>query len=269
MLLSLVEAVARAGIQGLATALPISDSGHLAALNAALGASPSESAPSAGATAASALVLVALLRHRLSRAALEARHAVRRPVLFRASEAGRDAATLVLGSVFAVAAEWLLRPAIAPLQKVPLAVGIGLLLTACTLGITALAPIARQVGPSLLGSAATAAAYGLAMAPGVSQIAAAFAVLCWLGVARQRAAELSLLITSAVLIFRLGRFALLEASWSDVLSAAAGVGLVAGALGTVGGVLLWRELCARGWTARLALWLVPLAVAMLAYGYAL
>jgi undecaprenyl-diphosphatase len=110
-------------------------------------------------------------------------------------------------------------------------------------------------------------AYALAVLPGLSAVAAAYVVARWLGVPAWRAVETALVVSFPALAF--GSIRSLVAEGTRLETAGVAIALVVAFVAALLGASLWRAICDRRRTALLALWLVPLALAILAYGRAL
>jgi undecaprenyl-diphosphatase len=121
-----------------------------------------------------------------------------------------------------------------------------------------------RTGPSLTGAALVGVAHGLAVLPGASRVGAALTVLIWIGVRPSRAVELSFLLTVPSLLVAFARGA---RGGLDLTVAALSLSIAFVAALVAAGVL--RSLIARRRLAALALWTIPLGLAMLAYARAL
>ncbi|WP_129356006.1 undecaprenyl-diphosphate phosphatase [Sorangium cellulosum] len=266
--MGLVDVAVLAAVQGAAEALPVSATGHGAAARLWLAGDAWVDAAHALAAAAA---LALAVRRRLLHALGEGLRAVARPSLFRASPPARDAALLTLGAAASLlVAAALDRGAPAPGPEAPLAAGLGLLATGAALASTALAPRradrARADAPSLAGMLAAGAAHGAAALPGGSRVGAALVLLLWLGVRPARAVELALALSIP---------ALLVSGLADARAllrpapGAVALGLLAAFLGALAGAAALGALAERRRTGALALWVVPLGLAMVAYARAL
>jgi undecaprenyl-diphosphatase len=174
--------------------------------------------------------------------------------------------SLVLGA--------LIRPFMEPFRGAPIAVGVGLVTTGLALASVVFAPKARVEGPSLLGAAALGAVHGLAGFPGASPLGAALTMLLWLGVKPGRALDLSLLISIPGLAAAFIRTLVIEGSASAVSVDELPIGTIA--MGCVIAFLCavlagsaLRGLMARRRLGALALWVIPLGLATIAYARAL
>ncbi|WP_437998468.1 undecaprenyl-diphosphate phosphatase [Sorangium sp. So ce185] len=270
--MGLVDVAVLAAVDGAAQALPISATGHAAAARLWLRAADGDGWAAAAQALAAAAALAVAARRRLLRALGEGARALGRPSLFRASPPARDAALLALGAAASLIVAAALRPYVARWGQDPLAVGLGLLATGAALASTAIAP--RRDGrdatdaPSLVGMLAVGAAHGAAALPGGSRVGAALVLLLWLGVRPARAVELAL----ALSIPALAAAALAEAPALSAPPPGAGaalLSLLAAFLSALAAAAALRALAERRRTGALALWVVPLGLAMVAYAYAL
>ena len=272
----LVDAVVLAAVQGAAEALPISATGHGAAARLWLGADRGALALEGALHLATAAALAIAARHRLSAAVGEGIRAIALPALFRTSPAAWDAALLLAGSAASLLVGAALRPYVEAWASAPFAVGLGLLGTGAALASTALAPgpssegragpQARAEAPSLAGVVLAGVAQGLAVAPGASRVGAALVALLWLGVRPGRAVELAFLISVPGLIAAgLRGVGALGQAGADFAVAGFLIAFLSASLGAAA----LRALVERRLTGALALWVVPLGLATLAYARAL
>lgn len=259
-----------AALAGATEALPVSPSAHgvVARLWLDPGATPAvEALPLLG----TALGLAAAAWRRLAGAAGEGVRAIARPALFGASQAAQDALALLVGSAVSVAVSAIALPRVEMWAASPTATGLGLCASGLAIASTALAPrfaahdaAGARPGPSLAGAVLVGAAHGLAVFPGASRVGAALTVLVWIGVKPERAVDLALLLTVPALLIAFAR------------GAHAGAGLAAIALlpalafaGAAVAAEVLRGLAERRRVGVLALWILPLGIAMLAYARAL
>lgn len=257
-----------AAVQGAAHALPVSATGHGAAARLWLAGDAWVDAAQALAAAAALAIAV---RRRLLHALGESLRALARPSLFTASPPARDAVLLALGAaVSLLVAAALDRDEPAHGSDAPLAVGLGLLATGAALASTALLPLRgdrrRAEAPSLAGMLAAGAAHGAASLPGGSRVGAALVLLLWLGVRPARAVEFALALSIPALL--LAGLADARALVGPAPGAVA-LGSLAAFLSALGGAAALRALAERRRTDVLALWVVPLGLAMVAYARAL
>lgn len=258
-----------AALSGVTEALPVSPSGH--GIVARLWLDPGAAPPRIEALMAlgTALGLAAAAWRRLAGAAGEGVRAVARPALFGASQAAHDAALLFVGSVVSAFVSAVTLPRVEMWAASPTATGLGLCASGLAVASIALAPrFAAHDGagarPSLVGAVLVGAAHGLAVFPGASRVGAALTVLVWIGVKPHRAVDLALLLTVPALgvAFARGAQGGVGATTIALVVSLAFVGAVAAAE-------VLRGLVERRRVGALALWMVPLGLAMLAYARAL
>lgn len=284
-LLHVSHAVVLAALQGFAEALPLSRSGHAAAAQLWLepGSGAAQLAPALDLGVAIALTVAS--RARLATALGEGVRAIARPALFRSSPGARDAVRVTLGVLVSLLVEHAIAPQVDLFRASPSAAGIGLLVTGVALASTQLAPHLEDLGdddaqgPAAAGEAPSAtammlvgAAHGLAIFPGASRVGAALVLLLWLGTRPARAVDLALLVTIPSLLGSAIEGAASAAGEASALAPETPA-LLLGALFAFAaaslGVMALRALLARRGLAVLALWIVPLGLAMMAYSRAL
>jgi undecaprenyl-diphosphatase len=277
----LLHVVVLAALQGLAEALPISRSGLGAVARLWI-------EPGGGAAGLEAVlhlgIAVALgfaCRRRLFSVLGEGVRAIARPALFRASPGARDAALLLIGSLVSLTVSPFVSPFVDAFREAPSAAGLGLILTGLALSSTLLAPRpgeersrleawrARSEPPSALGMLLVGLGHGLAVFPGASRAGTALVLLIWLGVRAPRAVDLAFLLTIP---------SLLIAFIQGTIGRPGGLGLDTGAVimglslafvtATLASAAL-RALLDRRRLGALALCIIPLGLAMLAYARAL
>jgi undecaprenyl-diphosphatase len=280
--MSLLQLVVVAALQGAAEVLPVSVSGHAAVARVWQIRADGGPAIDAALLLATAVAVSVATRRRLAAALGEGVRAVARPRLFQVSPGARDAAVLLIASAASLATSRLVAPRIEGLRDAPVAVGLGLVATGVGLASTLFArrgrPGARLVSsaatreaPSIPLAAVVGIAHGIAVFPGASRVGAALTVLLWLGVRADRAVDLALMITVPSLLV-----AAAHAGAGASASIHGGVALDALAVGVVIAFLtaqlaasLLRSLVARRRLPALALWIIPLGLALLAYARAL
>ncbi len=161
---------------------------------------------------------------------------------------------------------------VAPWAEAPTATGAGFCLTALALASTALvsrpsyARAANPAAPSLSGAVVLGLAHGAAAFPGASRVGVALAVLLWVGVKPSRATEIAFLLTVPLLLVAFAR-GIPDHAALDTSTLALGLVLafVAAALGAEAA----RAIILRRRLATLALWLVPIGLATIAYAHTL
>jgi undecaprenyl-diphosphatase len=277
----LVHVVVLSALQGLAEALPISRSGHGAVARLWLEPERSGAALEAILQLGTALALGVACRRRLLNALGEGVRAIARPALLRISPGARDAALLAFGTAVSLIVAQILGPRVEGLRDAPVAVGTALIVTGLALASTLLAPrtgdrfgriAARRAGgepPSGWGMLIVGAVHGLAIFPGASRVGAALVVLLFLGVRPARAVDLALLLTIPALLLAFAQ-ALLGGGVSIGLDTSAVVmGLLLAFLAAMLASSVLRALVDQRRLGALALWVIPLGLAMLAYARAL
>jgi undecaprenyl-diphosphatase len=265
--MDLLVTAAFAALHGFTTVLPISESGHRVAASLWIDDGAHFEGLWLAAQLGTFAALLSAVWRRLGRAVSEGLRGIARPHVLQRSEGGRDAVALMIGSICAAATAWALADLRSHVNETPFVAALGLLATAAALACTVLAPPARRLAPTAFGALVVGVAHGLAILPGASRLAAAFVVLRWLGVGGWRAAEAAMMITLPVMALEIALGVLRPGVREiDVGSAALvlTLALVAGSLGAS----VWRTLCHKHRTFWLSLWLVPLALALLAYGRA-
>jgi undecaprenyl-diphosphatase len=270
----LVPVALLAALSGLAEALAVSPSGHdvVARLwvDPGLGHAPFTAAAQIGAGVA----LLAASRRRAWEAIRDGVRAVARPALFTASQGAADALTLGVGTAASLLVSAITLPRVEMWSASPTATGAGLCVTGLSLASLALGPqlgAARnssghegRARPSLAGALVAGIAHGIAVFPGASRVAAALTVLIWMGVRPSRAVDLAYLLTVPALAFAVAR-----AMPVGVSAGALAVAALASFLGAAVASEGLRALVERRRVAALALWIVPLGLATLAYARAL
>ena len=263
---SVFETVILGAIQGVTEFLPISSDGHLALAQRFFGHEPSLALTvllHAGTLAATLVVL----RGRVLSALRETVAAVSAPSTLRASQGGRDAVAVVVATVPTGIVGLTLKPSVERWSDSPTIIGLCLLGTAAAVLLASRAPDEKRSEPTLGAAALVGIAQGLAVLPGLSRSACTIAALLWAGVSRPRAFELSFLLSLPAVAGALlleGR----KAFTADADAASLAIGtLVSFGFGVVALVALRRVLAA-GRFGYFAVYLVPLALACLAWGHA-
>lgn len=277
--MSLLLTVVFAILEGVTEVLPISRSGHAAVarvwIGGIAGIGGTAAAPWAGVVnLAVVLAILVLVRRRLARALTEGVRVASRRSIVEASPATRDAGVMALGAGVSAIAGALTLPRVELWQDSPTATGIGIVLSGLALASTAMVPGgAAQVfgrphaaNPTLLGAAVVGVAHGMAIFPGASRVGAALTLLLWMGTRPARAVDLALAITAPGLLFDFLRVAVARPGTFD--SPALLVGLGCAFLGALAGGTALRALAARGRLAWLAIWTIPLGLALVAYARA-
>jgi undecaprenyl-diphosphatase len=280
------EALVLGAIQGATEFLPISSDGHVALAQMLFGDGREASAGEvdlaltvllhAGTLGATLVVL----RKRVMCALEEGLRGLARPSLWRETRGGRDAVAVLVATIPTVIIGLALRPSVKAWSGSPAVIGGCMLISAAAVASTAVtsepeAPRdtlrdarADTPGdpPGLWGSLLVGLAQGLAVLPGLSRSAMALTALLWLGVRRERAFELAFMMSIPAVLGAIvleGRFAFHGTDAAALILGTA----VAFALGTAF-LRAMRRIVIGGKLALFAFYLVPLAIATLAWGYA-
>lgn len=252
-------------LSGVTEALPVSRSGHGAI--AALWLGPPVPLPVQAAVHGGILVaLLLLVQARLRTALGDAMRGVARPRLFRDLPTARDGAMIVLAAAVSFGIALLLRPITTGWSGSAEAVAAGLALSGAALASTAFAPRGRVETASTPAALLAGVAHGLASAPGASRIGAALAVLLWLGMRPGRAVEMAFAITLPALI---EGFVRAVANLRDLELGVVVAAMLLSFIGARVGAGLLQVLVERRRLPALALWLLPLSLATVAYAHAL
>ena len=262
--MSLLHTLVYALVRGATTALPLSESGHAAALEIWFGTARELPALTLTAQIGSLAALAIAMRRRLRSAFSEALRGLKRPAQMRKRDSGRDTIGLACAVVAAALTEVVLQPFAQLAYPLRPAVAYGLLTTAIALvaETAAFTPIRLALSPKW--AVVTGFGYGLAVMPGGSPLALSFVVMRSLGVARVQAAELALTITVFMLGFRVMRSLLTGPLGPTPAAGEMALSLVAAFVATSLAAQGWKTLSETGRTAWVAPWLLVLALALAA-----
>jgi undecaprenyl-diphosphatase len=256
-------------LQGAAEALPVSGSAHGVVARIWLDQEPAAGRLDVAILVGTALGLAAAARRRLFAALGEGVRAIARPALFKGSAAAHDAAVLGIGGLVSLLAGAAALPRVELWSQSPSAAGAGLIVTGLALASTLLATgmRVRPAGPrpSFAGAVVVGVAHGLAVFPGASRVGAALTLLLWTGVRPERAVDLALLLTVPALLLAATRVP----GGADLDAGLFTLGLVLAFVAAVFASEALRALAERRRVGALALWTIPLGLAMLAYAHAL
>lgn len=249
-------------VRGLTEFLPVSSSGHLSLTTLVFGVEPARVSLRVLLCAGTLLATLLVVWSVVLAAVRDGVLGLVRPSRLATTSGGRDAVVVLLASVPTAVLGLLLRPVVERFSLSPTALGLGFLVTTLLLISTKWvkpgeAPTLPAWGALLLG-----VVQGLSVLPGVSRSGATIAVALWLGVRKDRAFELSMLVSlpaASSLFFEAPQIS------ADIrqLSTA----FVGGAVAFVTGVLaliVLRRAVSQGRFAWFALWVGPLALATLA-----
>jgi undecaprenyl-diphosphatase len=251
-------------VQGMTEVFPISSDGHLALVQMLFGGQGLSSTVLLHLGTLGATLLV--LRKRAAAAFAEGVRGILRPSLLADTPGGRDAVVVGLATIPTAILGLVLREPARAWAASPAVVGACFLLSALAIGSTHWAPVGERDTPTRWGAVIVGVAQGASVLPGLSRSATTLAVLLWLGVRGERAFELSFLMAVPVILgaelFGAHSFEGGEGAFAVVLATLASfvAGLVA--------LRLLRGVLARRLVAVFAIYLVPLSVATLAWGYA-
>jgi undecaprenyl-diphosphatase len=266
MSLPLPEALILGLVHGVTEFLPISSEGHLALLQMLWGneADPATSVFLHLGTLAAAVVV---LRKRVSSALVEGLRGMVRPSLLKDTLGGRDAVAVGLATLPTAVVALGLRGSAEAWSSSPTLVGICFLISALAIGSTYWAPKGEEDTPTHWGAVLVGVAQGAAVLPGLSRTAVTLATLLWLGMRAERAFELSFLMLIPAILGAL----LLEAAHASPAGESA-LALVLGAsvafVVGLGALAMMRGAVTRRVVSGFAIYLVPLGLATLAWGYA-
>lgn len=250
-------------IQGVSEFLPVSSSGHLALASLLFGVNDAGLTFNVLLHVGTLLATVIVLRQRLAGAIIAGIKALAAPALFRTTPGGQDALFVILASIPTALLGFALRDVVEKWIDSPLVLGCGFLATAALLIFSQFARSGAIEHPSYQVALLLGLAQGIAVLPGVSRSGATITCALFLGIARTRAFELSMLMSvPAVLgaaLFELPKMISDIPDWPAALLGAAvacGSGILA---------ISWlRNLVIGGRFSLFALWVLPLAVATLA-----
>jgi undecaprenyl-diphosphatase len=258
--------------------LPLSGNGHAALFDLLLGprevADPFETYVFSPCVVRMSTWIAALaFFHEEAWAALsEGLRAMRRPSNLMATKGGRDAKTIVVGSTAMLTIAWTLRDHVGPWAREPGLVGLGFLISALAVASTFWAPRGDRASPTAWGALFVGAVQGAALLPGLSRPGVALASLLWLGLRAERAFVLAFLIALPAQGVLAGSCAISSIGFPGPQAAWAPAFLVV-LIATTAGVAFLTLPWVRHAAVNRSLWgfsvyLVPLAVATLAWGYA-
>jgi undecaprenyl-diphosphatase len=266
MSIPLGEAAILGVVQGVTEFLPVSSDGHLALAQLLLG-NGSELALTVLLRVGTLAATLVVLRKRLWNAIEEGVRGVGRPVLLTETPGGRDATFVALATVPTLVMSLALKKPVEELAGSLVVIGVCFLASALVVATTGLAPRGSKTSPGWAGALLVGVAQGSAVMPGLSRSAMTIASLLWLGVGAERAFELSFLVsipTVAVTIFLDSR----HAFHGDEGPGALASGMLLAFLVGVGALELTRRIVIRRKLHWFAFYLVPVALATLAWGYA-
>ncbi len=261
------DAVLLGVVQGATEFLPISSSGHLALAEILFHLDAGGLTFNVLLHAGTLCATLVVLRHEVWRAVRAGFPAFVRPRLFRESPGGRDALVVILASVPTAIIGLLLRDPVERWTENPLIIGLGFLGTTGALMVAHASTPGDREQPTWRGALAIGLAQGLAVLPGLSRSGSTIAVALWLGVSRNRAFVLSMLMSLPAIVGAVvleGRHA--------ISGPGPGLTAIIGALVAFGTGAMALEFLRRvvvsgrfGW---FAFWVGPLALATIGLGLA-
>jgi undecaprenyl-diphosphatase len=264
MTVPFAETAALALVESATRVFPLADGGHAALLEMLADVElPPPLLHFVG--AGTWLAMLVACRSRAAAAIGAGVRAVRRPGELGKTAASCDAQVLALGSVAMLIVELSVRERAHPWGREPMLVGAGLLVSAAAVASTLWAPRGSRTLPTLWGAVLVGAVEGAGALPGLSQTGLALTSLLWLGLTEESAFELCFL----TMIPAEAALALIHAS--DIRAALDPVSAALALLGLGTGLLalaLLRRALRRRLLPSFSLYLVPLGVATLAWGYA-
>jgi undecaprenyl-diphosphatase len=266
MAIPLTEALVLGIVQGVTEFLPISSDGHLALAQMLFGGQADLATTvflHLGTLGATLLVL----RKRAVAALTEGLRGVFRPSLLKDTQGGRDAVVVAIATLPTGVVGLALKEPSEAWSSSPMIVGLCFLGSAIAIGSTYWAPKGEKDTPPHWGAVLVGIAQGTAVLPGLSRSAMTLAALLWLGVRGERAFELSFLmsipaIAGAEILEARHAFHCDDSGLALILGTAVAFVVGLGALQVLRGVLIRRVV------SLFAIYLVPLSIATLAWGYA-
>ena len=250
-------------LQGATEFLPVSSSGHLSLATMVFGIDEGGLALNIMLHAGTLVATLLVLWTRIVPAIRDGTMGLVQPRRFVSTNGGRDALVVIVASVPTAIIGLVLRDPVERFTASPMAVGLGFLVTTLLLISTRWAQSGEAPSMTAWGALVVGVVQGLAVIPGISRSGATIAVALWLGVRKDRAFELSMLMSLPAV---LGAVLLQLRAWNPE-PAAAGTALVGAAVAFVTGVLalvILRRVVTQGRFAWFALWVGPLALATLA-----
>ena len=253
-------------VQGITEFLPVSSDGHLALAQLLYGGD-AELAATVLLHVGTLAATVVVLRKRVWNALEEGLRGIGRPALLRETPGGRDATFVAIASVPTAVVGLALRHRVEASFGSLYLVGGCFLASAVVVAATKLAPAGTRTTPAWTGAVLVGLAQGCAVLPGLSRPAVTIASLLWLGVGAERAFELSFLASIPAVLGALALESRHALHGDEALGALALGTLLAFVFG-LAGLEAARRIVVHGKLHWFAFYLVPVAVATLAWGYA-
>lgn len=263
-----LEAIWLGIVQGLTEFLPVSSSGHLALFQLWFGAGEPSLALSVLVHVGTLLATLIFFRKALVDIVVEVLSGMREPSRFRTTRGGRDAVFVVVASVPTAMIGLLLRDWVEGLMASPIALGICFVVTGALLLSTRWAHDGTKDAPTWRGALVAGVAQGGAVLPGISRSGSTITAALWLGVKRERAFELSMLMSIPAVLGALLLEAehLAETGVSGDFLFVGIVGAVVAFVVGLGALAALKRFVTRGHLAVFALWVIPLGIAVLVWG---
>ncbi len=250
-------------LQGLTEFLPVSSSGHLSLATLVFGIEEGGLALNVMLHAGTLIATILVLWVRIVPAVSQGVLGVREPRRFVNTNGGRDALVVIVASIPTAIIGLLLRNAVEDFTASPTAIGVGFLITTVLLISTGWVKSGEAPSLTPWGALLVGVVQGLAVMPGISRSGSTIAIALWLGVRKDRAFELSMLMSLPAVFGAL----VLEAKDIAHSNVGLGVGFAGAVISFATGVLaliLLRRAVKQGRFAWFALWVGPLALATLA-----
>ena len=262
----LVEAVVLGALQGVTEFLPVSSDGHLAIARLWFG-NDVDLALTVQIHVGTLLATIIVLWDRVRDAVARGLPALIAPARFQESQGGRDALAVLVATVPTAVVALVLEPKVQGWTSSPMVVGFFLFGSAIAVASTRWAPAGELDVPTMGGAALVGLAQGAAVLPGLSRSAVTLAALLWLGVRASRAFELAFLMAlpaAAGAVVLEGRHAWRGTPALPPLVVGMAVALFVG----IGALVVLRRVMVTGKLAWFAFYLLPVALASVAWGYA-
>jgi undecaprenyl-diphosphatase len=257
------ESIVLGAIQGLTEFLPISSDGHLALTEMLFDFSTKGLSLNVMLHVGTLLATLVMLWSRVRPALFDGLAACVKPSLFSTVPGARDALVVILASIPTALIGLGLRHSVERWTESPLAVGLGFLGTSAVLIVSRFAKPGDAEQPSVVGALLIGVAQGLAVLPGLSRSGSTITLALFLGVRRERAFELSMLM-SLPAVFGATLLEAPKAFAEPSLLLPAAVGAAVAFLVGLLALGLLRRIVVAGRFAWFAAWVLPVALATLA-----